>query len=143
MKTKVIVETQAFDQWMQEQQVASNDSLNQAVAVNPADLSTAEFLAPYTSGMGIQSETLELTATITIRYWKRQSKHLPPYYASSSRGTLRFAVLYGGKRHFLYVGELMFRVALRETSAPVSPPTVAPPCLGLSHRTGLPLPLPF
>jgi len=46
MKTKVIVETQqAFDQWMQEQQVASNDSLNQAVAVNPADLSTAEFLA--------------------------------------------------------------------------------------------------
>jgi len=49
-ETKVIVETQqAFDQWMQEQQVASNDS--QAVAVNPADLSTAEFLAPYTSGM--------------------------------------------------------------------------------------------
>ena len=60
MKTKVIVETQqAFDQWMQEQQVASNDSLNQAVAVNPSDLSTAEFLAPYTSDMGIQSETLE------------------------------------------------------------------------------------
>jgi cytochrome c oxidase subunit 2 len=60
MKTKVIVETQAaFDQWMQEQQVASNNSLKQAVAVNPADLSTAEFLAPYTNDMGIQSEMLE------------------------------------------------------------------------------------
>jgi len=37
MNTKVIVEPQqAFDQWMQEQQVAAKETINQAVAVNPA-----------------------------------------------------------------------------------------------------------
>jgi cytochrome c oxidase subunit 2 len=60
MKTKVIVETQeVFDQWMQEQQVASKDAPSPLVAVNPANLSTDEFLAPYTNDMGIQSEMLE------------------------------------------------------------------------------------
>lgn len=61
MKTKVIVETpEAFDSWMTEQQAyASKEALNQAVAVNPADLSPAEFLTPYTSNMGIQPEILE------------------------------------------------------------------------------------
>ena len=61
MRTKVIVDTlEAFDSWMTEQQSsASKEELNQAVAVNPADLSPAEFLAPYTKDMGIQSETLE------------------------------------------------------------------------------------
>ena len=59
MNTKVIVETpEAFNQWMQEQQVASKDALNEAVAVNPA-ASPAEFLAPYTRNMGIQAEMLE------------------------------------------------------------------------------------
>jgi cytochrome c oxidase subunit 2 len=32
--------------------------MNQAVAVNPADLPEEEFLAPYASEMGINSETL-------------------------------------------------------------------------------------
>lgn len=60
MNTKVIVEApEAFDQWIQEQQVASKEMLNQAVAVNPADLSPAEFLAPYTSDVRIQPEMLE------------------------------------------------------------------------------------
>ncbi len=61
MRTKVIVDTlEAFDSWMTEQQSsASKEELNQAVAVNPADLSPAEFLAPYTKDMGIQSEMLE------------------------------------------------------------------------------------
>lgn len=59
MNTKVIVETpEQFDQWLQEQQVASKEELNQAVAVNPA-VSPAEFLAPYTSDMGIQPAMLE------------------------------------------------------------------------------------
>jgi len=50
MKTKVIVETQqALTSGCKSSKLY--DSLNQAVAVNPADLSTAEFLAPYTSGM--------------------------------------------------------------------------------------------
>jgi cytochrome c oxidase subunit 2 len=60
MKTKVIVEApEAFDQWLQEQQVASKETLNQAVAVNPADLTPAQFLAPFTSDMGIQPEMLQ------------------------------------------------------------------------------------
>lgn len=60
MKTKFIVDTpEAFDQWMQEQQVASTETLDRAVALNSADLSPSEFLAPYTSYMGIQPETLQ------------------------------------------------------------------------------------
>jgi cytochrome c oxidase subunit 2 len=59
MRTQVVVETQeAFDKWMQEQLVASKETLNQAVAVNPADLSPHEFLAPYTKDMGVQTEIL-------------------------------------------------------------------------------------
>lgn len=59
MRSQVVVEKpEVFEAWMQEQQVASNDTLNQAVAVNPAELSPAEFLAPYTHDIGIQSETL-------------------------------------------------------------------------------------
>jgi cytochrome c oxidase subunit 2 len=59
MRTQVVVESQAdFDQWMQEQLVAGRETLNQAVAVNPADLSPDQFLAPYTKDMGIQPEML-------------------------------------------------------------------------------------
>lgn len=60
MNTKFIVETQeAFDQWMQEQQVASVDSMNEAIALNPSDLSPAQFLAPYTQNLGISPQTLQ------------------------------------------------------------------------------------
>lgn len=59
MKTQVVVETQeAFDQWMQEQLVASKDTPNQAVAMNPLDITSDEFLSPYTKDMGINSEIL-------------------------------------------------------------------------------------
>lgn len=59
MRTQVVVESQAdFDKWMQEQLVASQENLNQAVAVNPADLSPDQFLAPYTKEMGIMPEML-------------------------------------------------------------------------------------
>ena len=59
MRTQVIVEKQeAFDNWMQEQLVASTQTLNQAVAVNPTDISPDKFLAPYTKDMGIQPEIL-------------------------------------------------------------------------------------
>jgi cytochrome c oxidase subunit 2 len=55
----VVVESQqAFDKWQQEQLTASKETLNQAVALNPADLSPDEFLAPYTKDMGIQPEIL-------------------------------------------------------------------------------------
>lgn len=57
MKTKVVVETAAaYDQWIAEQQVASAETLNQAVAVNPAEQSADQFLAPYTQNMGIEPE---------------------------------------------------------------------------------------
>ena len=59
MNTKFIVQSlEAYDQWMQEQQVASIEATNKAIALNPAELSPAEFLAPYTTEMGIQAETL-------------------------------------------------------------------------------------
>jgi cytochrome c oxidase subunit 2 len=59
MRTQVVVEPQAaFDSWMQEQVAANSDNLNQAIAVNPANLTPDEFLAPYTKDMGIQPEML-------------------------------------------------------------------------------------
>ncbi len=59
MRATVVVEPEeAFDKWVQEQLVASKETLNQAVAVNPANLSPNEFLAPYTKDMGIKPEIL-------------------------------------------------------------------------------------
>ncbi len=59
MRTQVVVQKpQELEQWIQEQQVASTEELKQAVAMNPTDLSAHEFLAPYTSQIGIHSEML-------------------------------------------------------------------------------------
>ncbi|MDP5339654.1 MAG: cytochrome c oxidase subunit II [Nodularia sp. (in: cyanobacteria)] len=59
MRSQIVVETQeAYDAWMTEQLVASGETLNQAVAVNSADLSPDEFLTHYTKDMGIQPEML-------------------------------------------------------------------------------------
>jgi cytochrome c oxidase subunit II len=59
MRTQVIVEKQeAFDNWIQEQLVASTQTLNQAVAINPTDISPDKFLAPYTKEMGIEPAIL-------------------------------------------------------------------------------------
>jgi cytochrome c oxidase subunit 2 len=59
MKTKVVVESQAaFDSWLQSQQVASAHALDRAVAVTPATMSDAEYLAPYAQEMGITADTL-------------------------------------------------------------------------------------
>jgi cytochrome c oxidase subunit 2 len=64
MRTQVVVESEeAYDSWVQEQLVASRENLNQAVALNPADLSPHEFLAPYTKDMGIQPEILRQVHT--------------------------------------------------------------------------------
>jgi cytochrome c oxidase subunit 2 len=62
MGAQLFVETpEEFQTWLKEQQaVASNDSLDKAVAAsNPANKSSSEFLAPYTQEMGISSKTLE------------------------------------------------------------------------------------
>lgn len=59
MNTTVVVQTpQEFDNWIKEQQVASKEIFNQAVAINPQEKSADEFLAPYTTEMGISSEML-------------------------------------------------------------------------------------
>jgi cytochrome c oxidase subunit 2 len=59
MNTTVVVQTpEDFDSWIKEQQIASNETFEQAVAVNPAEQSADEFLAHYTHEMGISSETL-------------------------------------------------------------------------------------
>jgi len=59
MRTKVIVETQEeYEAWIAENTFAQQQELNQAVAVNTADLSESEYLSPYSHFMGINSETL-------------------------------------------------------------------------------------
>jgi len=64
MRTQVVVESEeAYENWVQEQLVASRENLNQAVALNPAELSPHEFLAPYTKNMGIQPEMLSQVHT--------------------------------------------------------------------------------
>lgn len=56
MRSQVIVHTpEEFESWLSENRVAQKQDLKQAVAVNPADLSTSEFLAPYAQKMGIHS----------------------------------------------------------------------------------------
>lgn len=60
MRTQVIVHTpEEYNSWRTENQIAQQQNLNQVVAVNPADLSTSEFLAPHTHDMGISAATLE------------------------------------------------------------------------------------
>jgi cytochrome c oxidase subunit 2 len=61
MGAQLFVQTpEEYQAWLKEQQaVASNDTLDKAVAANPADRSNSEFLAPYAQEMGIESQTLE------------------------------------------------------------------------------------
>ncbi|MEA5550560.1 cytochrome c oxidase subunit II [Anabaena cylindrica UHCC 0172] len=59
MRSQVVVHTQEdFDSWLTENQIAQNQGQSQVVAVNPANLSTPEFLAPYTDDIGVSAETL-------------------------------------------------------------------------------------
>jgi cytochrome c oxidase subunit 2 len=62
MRTQVVVEKpEAFAAWMQQQQVATTQTLDQAIAANPSsppELTSTEFLAPYSRDMGITPETL-------------------------------------------------------------------------------------
>jgi cytochrome c oxidase subunit II len=59
MRTEVIVHTATdFDNWLAENQIAEKQNLNQVVAVNPAELSTSEFLAPHVDDLGVSAATL-------------------------------------------------------------------------------------
>lgn len=72
MRTQVIVHTpEEFDSWLAQSQIAQRENLNQTVAVNPAELSTSEFLAPHVHNLGISATTLaELWPTPRHRYQK-------------------------------------------------------------------------
>ena len=61
MGAQLFVQTpEEFQGWLKEQQaVASNDTLEKAVAANPVNRSSSERLAPYAAEMGIESKTLE------------------------------------------------------------------------------------
>lgn len=61
MGAQLFVQTpEEFQTWLKDQQaVASNETLDKAVATNPTEMSSSEFLAPYAQDMGIESKTLE------------------------------------------------------------------------------------
>ena len=61
MGAQLYVQTpEEYQAWLKEQQaLASNETLDKAVAANPAKRSSSEMLAPYAQEMGIESKTLE------------------------------------------------------------------------------------
>jgi cytochrome c oxidase subunit II len=60
MKTFLYVQTpEEYNQWLKDNTLAQNEDLDKAVAVNGANLSDGEYLAPYAQEMGIDSNTLE------------------------------------------------------------------------------------
>ncbi|MBW4418071.1 MAG: cytochrome c oxidase subunit II [Myxacorys californica WJT36-NPBG1] len=60
MRTIVVVEPQeAYDTWLQSQQVASAHTLDQAIAANPATMTAEQYLAPYAHEMGLSPEILD------------------------------------------------------------------------------------
>ncbi|KGF72360.1 cytochrome C oxidase subunit II [Neosynechococcus sphagnicola sy1] len=64
MKTQVLVETpDGFNDWMQSQQVASSEALDQTVALQPATSAPSDFLAPYADELGIQPSSLQYLST--------------------------------------------------------------------------------
>lgn len=59
MRSQIIVQDPAdYEQWLNDNRIAQQVDLEQAIASNPADLTAAEFLAPYTQDFGIDSDTL-------------------------------------------------------------------------------------
>jgi cytochrome c oxidase subunit II len=60
MRSQVIVHTpEEYESWLTENQVAQKQDLRQAIAINPSDLSTSEFLAPHVHDMGVSAATLQ------------------------------------------------------------------------------------
>lgn len=69
MKSQLFVQTpEEYQAWIQsQQQVASAQNQAKTLAVNPAELSDSDFLAPYASEMGIDSHTLKQLETSHIK----------------------------------------------------------------------------
>lgn len=59
MRTQLIVHSPAdYDAWLAENRIAQSSDGKQRIALNPAELSTSEFLAPYARSIGVNAETL-------------------------------------------------------------------------------------
>lgn len=59
MRTEMVVETEEeYEDWLAEESIAQQQDSLQTVAVNPADLSPSEFLAPYAREMGIDANSI-------------------------------------------------------------------------------------
>lgn len=59
MRSQMIVDTpEDYQAWVAENLVASKPDLQKAVALNPAELSEGEFLAPYANEMGVNSDVI-------------------------------------------------------------------------------------
>ncbi|HEY9846313.1 MAG TPA: cytochrome c oxidase subunit II transmembrane domain-containing protein [Candidatus Caenarcaniphilales bacterium] len=74
MKSQVIVQTpEDFNSWLREQQVASREALDQAVAVNPV---TADPLSTYATEVGVESEALNQLRTASLGPLSQAAAHL-------------------------------------------------------------------
>lgn len=61
MITKLIAHTpEEYDSWVKSQQVAMQPNSDRAIALNPANLSESEYLAPYAQEMGITQEVVQM-----------------------------------------------------------------------------------
>ncbi|CAD5955342.1 MULTISPECIES: cytochrome c oxidase subunit II [Planktothrix] len=69
MRSQMIVDTpEDYQAWVAENLVASNPDLQTAVAINPAELSEGEFLAPYANEnqLSVNSEQLSVMRQLTV-----------------------------------------------------------------------------
>lgn len=59
MRSQVVVHTpEDFDQWLEQNRIAQQPDSTQTIAVNPANMNPAEFLAPVSQAIGIPAEAL-------------------------------------------------------------------------------------
>jgi cytochrome c oxidase subunit 2 len=64
MRTQVVVHEQKdYENWLRENRIAQTPEAQNTVAVNPADLSNSEFLAPYVQDLGVSAETVQSLVT--------------------------------------------------------------------------------
>ncbi|WP_017656043.1 cytochrome c oxidase subunit II [Fortiea contorta] len=60
MRSQVIVHTpQEYENWLKESQLAQKPDLQATIALNPANLSASEFLAPHGDHLGVSAATLK------------------------------------------------------------------------------------
>jgi cytochrome c oxidase subunit 2 len=59
MRTQMVVHTpEEYQTWVEENAIAQNPNNPNAIAMNPADMTETEFLAPYGAELGVNAQTL-------------------------------------------------------------------------------------